>query len=471
MQVMKQESMYQERRHISEMIGKEKLLDIGKQVVRATKGYQAEVILIAEDTNLARFAESSIRQNTSFKNSFIGLRLRKDIRSAISFTNRFDREGLLQLVENAKTALSVAHEDPDLPELQEPGDIPTFDNVPFSENTLRFKPKQRAKMCKEVFQIAPNSVKVFGTVSSGVVEYGFLNSKGVQYYNAVSDAHITVNIKGDNSASGWAQMSSADISKVDHIDVARRALKKCLQSQNPKDIKAGNYPVVLEPLAFEEIITMLGFYAFSARTVNEKRSCLTDKFGTRFFNSKFTLLDQPLNPEAFPITFDWEGTIKRNMTLVDKGVPVQPLYNLRLAKIAGTKSTGHAIYPFLNIIATTHITVQPGNRSATEIINGIERGILVSRMWYVNLIDPMTMTITGMTRDGTFLIEKGEIVAPVNNLRFTVSLVDLLKSDLEFSREFELISPTTFYSFRYPMGRLIPYAFFPEFHFSGVTMF
>ena len=266
-------------------------------------------------------------------------------------------------------------------------------------------------------------------------------------------------------------MSSRDVTRLNHIDVAKRALDKCIQSQNPTDIKAGTYPVILEPLAFEEIITMLGFYAFSARTVNEKRSCLTGKFGTRFFNERFTLYDNPLNPEAFPITFDWEGTVKRNMILVDHGVPLQPLYNLRMAKIDGTESTGHAIYPFMNFIATTHIAVQPGDRSFKEMLRNIERGILVSRMWYVNLIDPMTMTITGMTRDGTFLIEKGEVVKPIKNLRFTVSLVDLLKSDLEFSREVELISPTTFYSFRYPMGRFIPYVFFPEFNFSGVTMF
>ncbi len=443
----------------------EELFDLAHQVIRASEADVTEVVVIRESVTLSRYANNRIHQNTHTDSLSLGIRLTRGQKQGTGWTHRPDREGLLRLLRQVSEQLAYLPEDPDLPEPYGPAQT----HQEWHEHPAT--PQELADVAHKVFQYAGSRRRAFGMVSSARVEHVYLNSAGAEGYRPFTDVLLNVSMKTDEGGSGWAQASAPSLARLPVDETAERAARKADLSSHPEPLEPGEYPVILEPLAFEELLDYLAFLGFSGRAVLEKRSPLADKFGQPVFSPHLTLWDDPLNPDLFPYAFDWEGVPRQRRDLVRQGVPVSPVYNLRWAKKAGTQSTGHAVYPFADWIVPTHLVVQPGETPARDLLRLADPAILVTRFWYTNVEDPMSVTLTGMTRDGTFLVKNGEIVKGIRNLRFTQSVMDLLSSPFVLSREREMVSGTLFYGFRLPMGSLIPWVFFERFRFTGATQF
>ncbi len=453
------------------MKGEAHLLALAHEILRVAKAEGVEVVLIAEQTDLTRFSRSQIHQNTGLQSLLVGIRIRENQKAAVAWSSDTSKDGIRALVRRAQEALAQAPEDPSLPPLQGPSSLPQLEHPSVYEESLAFGPKERAELARQAFEIVGDKGEVYGTISSGVAEFGYLNTQGVEAYQAVTDVHATINVKTPNQGSGWAQFSTPRASQLNITQVTERALQKAIDSEHPQDWQAGEFPVLLEPLAYRDLLVYVSYAAFSAKLVQEKRSCLVGKFGKQAFQSSLTIVDDPSDPRTFPRIFDWEGTPKRPIPLIENGVPIQPAYDLRTAQHDRVSSTGHSMFPFQDFPLPLHLHVSPGARSIEEILPDLDEAILITRLWYINVVDPMTLTLTGMTRDGTFLIRNGKIVKPIKNLRFTESMVRLWESAFEHSQEREVIAPTTYYGFRNPHGMLVPYVYFPKFRFTGTTEF
>lgn len=449
------------------------MFELGEQVCRAAHDYETEVALIKENTSLLRIANSNIVQNTEFNYTLIGVRIRKGKRASVGFSYDYSKEGILNIVKELINNLKYVPEDPYLPPFY--SETVTFTELDLTyEEVKNFSPDERAEIAGKILKLGKDKVEIFGTVSSGYVEYAYINTAGRKCYQEIADTHVTINLKKEPLGSGWIQYSTTNPSLIDIEKLFDKVYKKAIDSCNPQEIEVGKYPVLLEPLAFASLLFFLSYYGFSARAVIDKKSPLTNKFGSQIFNPNLTLEDTPLNRENFPMIFDWEGVPKRNLTLIDKGVPITPVYDLKTSLIATGKienTTGHCLNPFYSFPLPLHLTVKEGEISLENLINDLDEYILVTKLWYVNLIDPMSFTLTGMTRDGTFLMKGNKVVKPLKNLRFTQSLLNLLEGEFTLTKEKEVIAPTSFYDYRFPHGTLVPYVYFPSFTFTGITEF
>ncbi len=450
------------------MRGKESLFNIAEQILRAVKADGAEVLIFAEDSYLTRYANSEIHQNMAISNVNIGVRVRLGKKTGIAWANRDDRDSLLDIVRTAETLASQMPEDPDLPELFGRVELGEVEGA-FVESTANLTPAERARTVSRVIEIL-RPFKAFGVYSSGISEIVYLNTSGSRCYHRVTDAHLSVNAMGEGG-SGWAQISSRDASSIDPEDVARRARRKAELSVNPIDVEPGEYTVILEELAFSTLLAFMGFMGFSAKSYQEGRSFLLGRLGEKVFSENLTIYDDPLDVRGFPVGFDFEGVPKKKLVLVDKGVAKNLVYDLKTAAKDGKESTGHALMPFRSFPYPGHMVVKPGSTSIDEIIRSTERGILVTRFHYTNVIEPRAFVLTGMTRDGTFLIEDGTLVKGVKNLRFTDSMIDALSSVMAISKDLSLVSDTSWYGHRFPKGFLVPSVKLERFNFTGKTEF
>ncbi len=443
----------------------EKLLDLAHQVIRAAEADVTEVVVIREAVTLTRYANNRVHQNTHVDSLSLGVRLTRGRKQGTGWTQNPDREGLLNLVQRVSRNLAYLPDDPDLPEPYGPA---------HTEQEWHHRepaPQELAEVAHRVFQHAGNQRQAFGMVSGARVEHVYLNTAGAEGYRVFTDALLNVSMKTDDGGSGWAQAAAPSLADLPVDETAERAARKADLSRNPEPLEPGEYPVILEPLAFSELLDYLAFLGFSGRRVYERRSPLGPHFGSRLFSPNFTLWDDPLRDDLFPYAFDWEGVPRQKRLLVDAGTPTAPLYNLRWARKAGAHTTGHAVYPFADWIVPTHLVVAPGTTPAQDLLKLASPAILVTRFWYTNVEDPMSVTLTGMTRDGTFLVKNGQVVKGIRNLRFTQSVMELLQQPFVLSREQERISETLFYDLHLPMGSLIPWAFFERFRFTGATQF
>ncbi len=450
------------------MHGKQELMDLAEQILRAQKADGAEVVIIAEDSYLTRYANSTIHQNIAVSNIKIGLRLRKGKKAGIAWTNRADKDAILELVRAADALMREMPEDPEMPELYGPSEFDEIEGA-YVERTAEFSPAERAKVLSEVID-AVKPFKAFGAFSTGTVEVVLMNTKGTVCYHRVTDAHLSVSALGDGG-SGWAQASSRDVSEIDHLAVAKRARRKAELSRDPIEVEPGEFTVILEELAVATILSFMAYLGFSAKAFEEGKSFLKNKLGKKVFHESLTIHDDPFDMRGFPMAFDFEGVPKRKMVLVENGIAKGVVYDLRTAQKEGKESTGHAMMWFYSYPCPEHLVVKPGDRNLEDLIRETERGILVTRFHYTNVVEPLNLTLTGMTRDGTFLIEDGVLVKGIKNLRFTDSMVEVLTSIEGITRDLTLVSDPSWYNVRFPTGYLVPAIKVKKLSFTGRTEF
>jgi predicted Zn-dependent protease len=317
-------------------------------------------------------------------------------------------------------------------------------------------------------QVKEKGCEASGAFSNGGVELAVVNSLGVEVYQKFSDLFLHLIVENEKS-SGYASFVARDPDQLDIDSLAQEAIKKTSQEE-PIQIEPGEYEVVLEPYAVSELLSFLGYLGFHSLAVQEGRSFFSNRFGEKMVDEKVTIYDDGLDPGGLQVPFDFEGLPKKKVVFFDGGVAKEVTYDSFTSGREGKESTGHGLIP-PNTAGPIPINLfmKGGESSLEEMIRSVRRGIYVTRFHYTNVIEPMKAVITGMTRDGTFLIEEGEITRPIKNLRFTESILKALSQVTAISKDRRICSEGTVYSRRFVTGTVAPAIKIDGFNFSGVS--
>jgi predicted Zn-dependent protease len=266
------------------------------------------------------------------------------------------------------------------------------------------------------------------------------------------------------SAASWAKANAADVREFDPLQLSEIASGKAARAENPAELAPGKYTVILEPSAVLDLVGFL-FYDFAATAVADKRSCLSGRVGKALFGENITITDDTYHPDQCGAPFDGEGVPRQRVVLVDRGVVTNLVYSRRSAEQADTKPTGHG-FPLPNEYgeAPLNLVVGGGKTTVDEMVASTERGLLVTRLWYIREVDPYEKIMTGMTRDGLFLVEKGKIASAVRNFRFNQSVLEML-------RNVESLGPARRATGEEAFEMVVPPMKIGNFNFSEVTKF
>lgn len=439
------------------------------QALRTAEGDEAEALVLAERSGLARFASSELHQPTLIENCVVTLRIVRDGRNGTATTNRVDAEGLRALAERAGEAADSAVAEPDFPGLADPEPLPEVEA--FDEALAELGPEDQAQHARAAIEAA-DGVDVYGFFTSADTELAIASTNGVDAYQRLSDATTLVVAAGEG-ASGYAEQTSWSADAVDPRAVATEAAEKAKRTRGAKTIEPATYAAALEPYAFADLIQYFAYDSFGALGLLEERSYLSGRIGGRVFDEKISIADDPLDPAGMPKRFDFEGIPKRRVELVERGVARGVVWDRTTAARAGppARTTGHApspVYRQYGPIAFA-LSVEGGDaESIEELCRRVGDGIYVTRLHYLGIVDPREGVITGMTRDGTFRIRGGKIAEPLVNLRFTVAVPQLLAEVQGLTRERKLVNVSDFYGERYPVGVLAPGVATARFNITGV---
>ena len=374
---------------------------------------------------LTRFATSFIHQNVASDVNHLLIRVALDGRNAsTSVDGPADDDGLGRAIDNVLEAARVRPPDPDWPGLAPRADAPVVDH--FDEATAAASANERARRVR-AFVDAADGLETAGFCSTTTVQLAFANSAGQRLSGRGTAAEID-GIARTSTADGSSRHVSVGLDDLDGQAVGERAAAKARTASDPTDLKPGRYEVVLEPDCVANILSFLLVAGFNGKAVEEGRSFA--RVGEAQFDRSITLRDDVTDPGTLGIPFDIEGTPKRPLDLVRDGVTRGLLQTRRTAKAAGVASTGHAVEGGAAWGAVgANLVFSAGDKATTELIAGVERGVLVTDFWYTRILDPRTQVVTGLTRNGVWLIENGRIVRPVTPLRFTQSFLEALGPD------------------------------------------
>ena len=404
---------------------RERAQDLIEKIVKMSKadgitvsidsGYQADVRFAANQMSTAGgITRSQIVVDSAFGN-----------RHAAATTNDVSDESLRRTVEQSETLAKLSPEDPEtMPPLGPQSYVPVNG---FFDSTADVTPEERARAALTALEPArkASDLKAAGfiIVNAGANAVG--NRKGLFAYNRSTITNYTLTVRtSDGTGSGWAGTENPDWRQLDFGSLSARALEKARLSRNPVAVEPGRYTVILEPQAVGDLVQLMEFY-LGARESDEGRSPFSkqgggNKIGEKIVDSRVTIFSDPQDPQLLSAPYDGEGLPLNRQVWVENGVLKQLYYTRFWAQKEKKQATG---FP-------SSIKMQGGATSMDDMIKSTPRGILVTRLWYLREVDPRTLLYTGLTRDGTFLIENGKITKAIKNLRFNESPLFLL-SNLE----------------------------------------
>ncbi|HVB57505.1 MAG TPA: TldD/PmbA family protein, partial [Candidatus Acidoferrales bacterium] len=423
---------------------------------------ETEVEIGAATDALTRFANNTIHQNVAERILGISVRAVVDGRTARASTNKTDDESLRRVVD---AAARLAKNQP-----RNPGLLPMLGSqkyrkvARFSEATVAATPQDRARAVTKVCKRAEkNRQTAAGIFASGASRTLLANSKGLFARYEQTRAEFSVTILEANS-SGWAKSNSPDIREIDPDSLAESASRKASESRAPREVEPGHYTVILEPSAVLDLVGFL-FYDFAGTAVLDKRSCFTGRMGKKVCGENITLWDDVYHPLQLGAPYDGEGLPRQKILLLDRGVPKNLVYSRATAKKMKTKPTGHGFsLPNEYGEAPMNLVFAGGDKSVDDMVRSTERGILVTRLWYIREVDPYEKVLTGMTRDGTFLVENGRVTGGIRNLRFNQSVLEMLSN-------VEMLGPAVRAAGEESFEMVVPAMKVRNFHFSEVTKF
>jgi PmbA protein len=449
------------------MIGREKSIQLLKKVVQESPADQTEGLLLTEDSSLTRFTQSTIHQHVAERNGTLILRVVLGKKIAVVTTNLLKYPSLRDSLQKAISLAKIQHPNEGFTSLPEQKPIPKVDT--FSKKIGRLAPDKKVKMIKGLFALVKErGLQVSGAFSNGEVELAVVNSLGIEAYQRYSDLFFHLIVE-DQKSSGYASFVSRDPDQLNIDFLAKEAIEKASKGE-PIQIEPGEYEVILEPYAVSELLSFLGYLGFHALAVQEGRSFFCNEFGKKMVDEKVTIYDDGLDPKGLQVPFDFEGIPKQKVFFFENGVAKGVAYDSFTAGREGKVSTGHAlIAPNTEGPIPINLLMKEGNSSLEEMVRSVRRGIYVTRFHYINVVEPMKAVLTGMTRDGTFLIEEGEIKSPIKNLRFTESVLRALSRVSAISKDRRVCSEGTVYSRRFVTGTVVPAIKVEGFNFSGVS--
>ncbi len=420
------------------MLGQKRIQEITDRILAGSPADQTEVVILAGDSALTRFANSTIHQNVAETDAEVRIRVVLGRKVGVATTNNLTDEALTRTLDTALTIARLQPENPDFQSLPGPQPIPEV--TAWSEATAACTPEQRAKGAGTICLLAREAgVTASGALTTAVFEVAVANSLGVFAHFATTYADLNTVIMSDTSA-GYAAALALDVNDLDFEALGREAVDRCRRGQNPRSLEPGEYTVILEPYAVQDLVQMMSWTGFGAVPFQEGRSFMSGRLGQQIVDPRISIWDDGLDPAGIPLPFDFEGVPKQRVDLIERGVARGVVYDSYRAGKEGKASTGHAL-PAPNAWGPFPLNIffSPGDSSVEEMIANTERGIYITRFWYTRPVEPKQVIITGMTRDGTFLIENGEIAYPVKNLRFTQSYLEALNHVAAIGREPRLL--------------------------------
>jgi predicted Zn-dependent protease len=444
--------------NVNVALDQERCAEIFERVRRAASVSDVEVTVTGGHSALTRFANNGITQNVSDESCEVSARVQMGGRTARATTNRFDEESLRRVVRQAEELARVQEEDesrlPMLTAAEEPSAVKlgyaATDAAPaagarrYCEATAAMGASERAEQVASMVGIAMrDGLNSAGTYSCGESFEALFNSHGVVRWHRETLAEASVTMQAADS-SGWQKQSCTSAAQLDGRRLAEIAAEKALRSAAPVELAPGKYTVILEPSA---VVDLIGFLAadFSGLALLEQRSCLNERLGTQLFGENISIVDDVGHPGQTGPSFDGEGVGRQGLTLVDRGV-VRDVAMSRgtAARIRGTelaeklgnvRATGHGLsLPNEGGEAATNIVFKVADgeaKSVEEMIRRTERGLLVTRLWYIREVDAYEKILTGMTRDGTFVVEDGKVGKGIRNFRFNQSVLQMLRQVLD----------------------------------------
>jgi PmbA protein len=421
------------------MLGRDAVASLLSKVLSLSEADQTEAVFLGRQSNLTRYANSVIHQNVAEAETTIRVRAVVGRKVGVAVTNDLREDSLRQVTEKAATFARLQADNPDFRSLPSPDPAGYMAVDAYVESTAAFTPEERARTVGVVCrQAMDRGLSAAGAFSTGRQEIAVANSLGVFGYHRATSAELIALVMSD-SGSGYADRCGRDAGGIDAEAVAMEAIDKALSSRNPVAVTPGDYEVVLQEYAVEDLVASISQLGFSAQAVQEGRSFM--RLGQKVVGDNVSVWDDALSPDGFPMPFDFEGVPKGRLHLIENGLAKAVAYDSYTAGKEGRASTGHAL-PAPNAMGPlpVHLFLGTGESTLEEMVRGVKRGLWVTRFHYTRPVHPLKVIVTGMTRDGTFLIENGEIARPVKNLRYTQSYLDALSNITAIGRTAKLQS-------------------------------
>jgi PmbA protein len=444
------------------MINRERAQEIFSTVLKYSTADETEASISYSSYALTRFANNIIHQNVAEEGVSLSVRAVADRRTARASTNKLDEKSIRQVCENALALARIQQPNPDLLPMPGPQTYHAIDRS--NQETASLTPRARAETVRlAIARAEKDKLTAAGVYSSGASFMALFNSRGLKAFHEQTISEFSITML-DESSSGWAKKSSPQCLEIEPEVLADRAARKALESREPQGAPPGKYTVILEPAA---LLDLLGFLVldFSGLAVHEKRSCFSGRETSKVFGENVSLRDDFLHPLQSGPPFDGEGVPRQRISLVSQGVVKNLVYARATAKKLRKEATGHG-FPLPNEYgeAPMNIVMEGGRSTVDEMVASTPRGLLVTRLWYIREVDPYQKILTGMTRDGLFLVEDGKIRHGVKNLRFNQGMIEMLNN-------VEMMSPPQRAAGEESFEMVVPAMKVREFNFSSATKY
>lgn len=445
---------------------RERAFNILDKILSKCEADQADCVLLNFEQSLTRFANNFIHQNVNQNNTKIFVRVVRNGRVGVATTNRLDEPALTEVCRRAIQIADVSPKKEGFISLPKPEQIPSIKT--YFKSTVSFDALKRAEVVKKFCESAKKlNMTASGSFSVYDGELAVANSLGIKAYQPLTLASVALIMSLAQNVSGYASGISRDVNEIDFDSIMETAIKKCELAKNPQPIKPGKYRVILEPEAVANLFEWLNYIGFGAKSFLEKTSFLYGRIGKKIFSKLLTIYDDGCDTSNVAIPFDFEGVPKKKTIIVEKGVARGVVYDSYYAGLSNKQSTGHALTPDETVGPLAfNLIIEGGSDSLNKMIETCEKGILVTRFHYINgYLDTRNALLTGMTRDGTYLVKNGKIKNALVNLRFTQNMLDALSKIEMISAEQKTVASwwEEIGATRCPAMRLA------EFNFTGTT--
>jgi len=420
------------------MLNQDRAADIFTKLKKYASADEVEALFYSTRNALTRFANNVIHQNMTEENVVVSVRTAFDGRTARATTNKLDDESLRKVVQASESLAKVQHPDAELLPMatRRTGEMPVIER--YFGQTAALTPQDRAETVKKMVAIAEKQrLTAAGIFSSSEWTEGIFNARGLAEWHQQTSSEISITALAEDS-SGWQKANSPDVGQLDGLALAETAARKARQSAQPREIPPGKYTVILEPAAVLDMVGFM-FYDFGGLAVLDQRSFLNNRVGMKLFGDNINIWDDVAHRLQSGSPFDGEGVRREKVQLVENGVVKQLVYARATAakmkqseyrdKVGPIQPTGHG-FPLPNEMGEAPVNIVFGApaepKTIEQMIASTERGVLVTRLWYIREVDAYEKILTGMTRDGTFYVENGKIQYGVRNFRFNQSLIHML---------------------------------------------
>ena len=410
-------------------------------LVKTKEADKAGIVFFHTGFKVSCFTNSQIHQHMADEERIIYFRILLDGRIGIASTNSIDEQNLKEAF---KKALSIARLKL---EAKEKKDIPSFRPLKVSSafwfpQTAHTQAPARIRRLRRIFSDGNSHKLTFsGNLYNGLTELGVISPEGRVNYHTHSFAGIKL-IASQGESSGYAHQAGYSMESLNTKEITNIAIEKCLRGQGKVRLKAARYDVILEPAAVAELIAWLNYIGFGAKSVFEETGFLYKRSGKRVSGEPVSIYDYGSDANTFVLPFDFEGRARKKAYLIKKGIAGEPLCDSNYAKLLKLKPNGHANFPDdIEGPLGYNLVMEGGNASLDEMICSARQAILITRFHYINgFLDTRRALMTGMTRDGTFLVEDGKIKSAVFDMRFTESCLEAFRRIKYISKERKLIA-------------------------------